>query len=222
VDQRRSSQGPVGDHAHRPLGQEPVRQALELSPSGAVQAQGDQDVLAGEGGRGRSQPFRAGQPVEQPTNSFSGHCPVQVAIWCPAGHLPDQGVRVHPPLGRLRPPPSIQRVRRLVFLRLPSRVHGPLDQPRRPLPTIPSQPVELGVDLAGTLGEPPDQLLGHPLELAVAVAVRHRPLHPECPGELPLVGGPVDGVRSQPVAVDIPAVQGCPASVRSLDAVGDD
>ena len=46
-------QGPVGDHADRPLGQEPVRQLLQLGPSGAGQAgaEGDQDVGAGEGGR---------------------------------------------------------------------------------------------------------------------------------------------------------------------------
>ena len=41
-------QGPVGDHTDRPLGQEPVRQRLELAPSGADQtrAQGDQDLGA--------------------------------------------------------------------------------------------------------------------------------------------------------------------------------
>src|SRR4029450_2009299 len=47
---------------------------------------------------------------------------------------------------------------------------------------------------AGALGEAANQLLGDPLELAVAVAVRRRPLHPQCPGQLPFVGGPVDGV----------------------------
>src|SRR4029453_15943186 len=49
-------------------------------------------------------------------------------------------------------------------------------------------------DPIGALGEPIDQRLGHPLELPVAVAVRRRPLHPERPGELALIGGPVDGV----------------------------
>jgi hypothetical protein len=53
------------------------------------------------------------------------------------------------------------------------------------------------------------------------VAVRGRPLHPQRPGQRPLVGGPVDGVGSQPMPVQVPAVQGCPAAVRSLDAVGD-
>jgi hypothetical protein len=72
------------------------------------------------------------------------------------------------------------------------------------------------------LENPPDQVLGHPGQLPVAVAVRRRPLHPQCPDEFALVGGPVDGVRSQAVAVQVAAVQGCPASVRSLGAIGDD
>jgi hypothetical protein len=48
-------QRPVGDHADRPLGQEPVRQRLQLGPSGAAQAgaHSDQDIRASEGGRGR-------------------------------------------------------------------------------------------------------------------------------------------------------------------------
>jgi len=54
------------------------------------------------------------------------------------------------------------------------------------------------------------------------MAVRWSPLHPQCPDELALVGGPVDGVRGQPMPVQVPAVQGCPASVRPLDPVGDD
>ena len=39
-------QGPVGGHADRPLGHEPVRELLELGSSGAGQAgaQGNQDV----------------------------------------------------------------------------------------------------------------------------------------------------------------------------------
>ena len=66
----------------------------------------------------------------------------------------------------------------------------------------------------------PHQVLGQALELPVAVGVRRRPLHPECPDELALVGGPVDGVRGQPMPVQVPAVQGRPASVRTLDPVG--
>jgi hypothetical protein len=172
-------QGPVGDHADRPLGQEPVRQPLEFAPSGPSQtgAQGGQDVRAGEGGRGRGQPVWAGQQVEQPTGHLSGHRPILVAIGCPTGHLPDQVVRIHAALGRLSPPAVVQGVRSLVLLWLPSGVHGPLDQPWRPLPTIRSQPVELGIDLAGALGEAADQRLGHPSELAVAMLVSRRPLH---------------------------------------------
>ena len=37
-----------------------------------------------------------------------------------------------------------------------------------------------------------------------------------------MVGGPVDGVRSQPMPIQVPAVQRCPTSIWSLDAVGDD
>ena len=123
---------------------------------------------------------------------------------------------------RLGPPPSIQGVRCLVLLRLASHLDGPLDQPRRPLPTVRGQPVKLGVDLTGARGEAANQRLGHPLELPVPVAVRARPLHPEGPGQFSLVGGPVDGVGGQPVPVKIPSVYGCPAAVRALDAVGDD
>jgi hypothetical protein len=131
-------QRPVSDHTDRPLGHKPVGQLLQLSSSGASQAgaQGDQDIGAGEGGRVRGQPLRASQPVEQPTGHRIGHRLVLVAVGCPAGHLPQQGVRVHASFGRLLTPPSIQGVRRLVLLRLPRRVHGPLDQPRRPLSTV--------------------------------------------------------------------------------------
>ena len=82
--------------------------------------------------------------------------------------------------------------------------------------------LKFGVDLAGALGEPPHQYLGHPLELPVPVSARGGPLHPQCPDELALVGGPVDGVRSQPMPIQIPAIQGRPATVRTLDPVGDD
>jgi hypothetical protein len=77
-------QRPVGDHPDRPLGQEPVRQLLELRAGGPGQAgaEGDQDIKTGEGGRGCGQPLRAGQPIEQPTDSFSGH--LRVAVACPA------------------------------------------------------------------------------------------------------------------------------------------
>jgi hypothetical protein len=123
-------------------------------------------------------------------------------------------------LGRLLTPPSVQGVRGLLLLGLAGGLDGPLDQPRCPLATIHGQPVQLGVDLAGALGKAPDQRLGHPLELPVAVAVRRRPLHSQCPDELALVGGPVDGVRGQPMPIQVPAVQGRPASVRPLDTVG--
>jgi hypothetical protein len=217
-------QGPVGDHADRSLGQEPVRELLQFCPSGPGQTstQGDQDVGAGEGGRVLGQPVRTGQPVEQPAGRVRGHHRARVAVGCPTGRLPDEGVRVHPTLGCLGPPPSIQGVRGLVLFGLPGGMHGPLDQSRRPLSTIHHQPLELGINLAGALGEPADQILGHPLELAVAVAVRGRPLHPERPGQLALVGGPVDGVGGQPMPVQAAAVQRRPAAVRPLDPVGDD
>jgi hypothetical protein len=109
-----------------------------------------------------------------------------------------------------------------VLLGLAGRLDGPLDQPRGPLPTIRDQPIELGVDLTGALGEAAHQPLRHPLELPIAVSVRRRPLHPECPDKFALVGGPIDGVRGQPMPVQVPAVQGCPPSVRPLHAIGDD
>jgi hypothetical protein len=213
---------PIGDHADRPLGQEPVGQVLELGSAGPGQlaAEGGDDVLAGEGGRGRGEAVRAGQPVEHSGHRPLGHCPFLPAVLRPVGHLPDQGVRVHAPLGRFCPPPSIQGVRCLVPFRLAGRVDGPLDQPRRPLPPIRLEPLDRQVDLAGALGEQPDQLLGHATELPVAMGVRRRPLHAQRPDKLVLVGGAVDGVRSQAVAVQVPTVQCRPASVRPLDAVG--
>jgi site-specific DNA recombinase len=139
--------------------------------------------------------------------------------------LPTSPDGPHPPFcqlrkDHLRPPASIQAVRCLLLLGLAGGLDGPLDQPRCPLPPVRDQPVQLSVDLPGALGEAADQRLGHPLELPVAMAVRGRPLHSEGPGQLVLVGGPVDGVRGQPMPIQIPAVQRCLASVRTLDAVG--
>jgi hypothetical protein len=81
----------VGDHADRPLGQEPIRQRLELGPSSPGQAgtEGDQDIRTGEGGRGRGQPVRAGQPIKQPTGHRIGHRPVLIAVGCPVSHRAD-------------------------------------------------------------------------------------------------------------------------------------
>jgi hypothetical protein len=215
---------PVGDHTDRPLGQEPVRQGLQFGPSRTGQAgtEGDQDIRAGEGGRGRGQSVGAGQPVEQPTGHLFGHRPGLVAVGCPADHPADQSVRVHATLGRLLPPAVVHGVRGLVLLGLAGRLDGPFDQPRCPLPTVCSQPIDLGVDLADALGEGPDQILGHALELAVAMGVRGRPLHPQCPDELALVGGPVDGIRGQPMPIEIPAVHGRPASIRPLNPISND
>jgi hypothetical protein len=124
---------PVGDHRHRPLGKEPVREFLKLSPGGTgeLAAEGSDDVLAGEGGRLGGQAVRTGKPIQQ-----FGHCPLGqglVAVDRLAGHLPDEAVHIHAPSGRLRPPPSIQRVRRLLLFGVTGGVDGPLDQPRCPL-----------------------------------------------------------------------------------------
>jgi hypothetical protein len=201
-------QRPLGDHGHRPLGQEPVGQVLELGPGGTGQlaAEGGDHVRAGEGGRLGGQPVRTGQPIEHLSHRRLGHRPVLGAVGCPAGHLPDQDVRVHPPLGCLCPPAAVQGVRALMLLGFAGGLDGPLDQPRCPLPTVRRQFLDGLVDLVGALGEAPHQLLGHPLELAVAVDVRRRPLHPERPGKLTLVAGPIDGVGGQPMPVQIAAV----------------
>jgi hypothetical protein len=156
-------QRPVGHHRHRPFDQEPVGQPLQLDPAGAgeVAAERGDDVLAGEGGRLGGQPVRTGQPVEH-----LGHHPLgqrRIPVQRPVGHLPHQGVRVHAALGRLRPPAVVQGVRRLVPLGLAGGLHGPLDQPRRPRPPVGGQPVDLGVDLVGALGEPPGEVLGQAL-----------------------------------------------------------
>jgi hypothetical protein len=80
-------QRPLGDHGHRPIGQEPVGQLLELDPGGPGQlaAERGDDVLASEAGRLRSEAVRAGQPVEHRGHRPLGHCPVLR----PIGHLPD-------------------------------------------------------------------------------------------------------------------------------------
>ena len=207
-------------HGHRLLGQEPVGELLELSPGGAgeLAAEGSDHVVAGEGGRGRGQPVRTDEPVEHFGHRMFGQC--LAAVDRPAGHLPDEAVHIHAPSGRLRPPPSIQGVRSLVLLGLAGRVDSPLDQPRRPLTARHLQPLDLQVDLVGTLGEQPHQVVRDAGQLAVAVAVRWRPLHPERPDKLALVAGPIDRVHRQPVPVQVPAVQRRPASVRALDPVG--
>jgi hypothetical protein len=215
-------QRPIRHHRHGPLSTEPISKVLELGPADADQlaTKGSDDVLAGEGGRGRGQSVRTCQPLEH-----LGHRPLGqalVAVAGPAGHLPDHGVRIVAALGRLRPPASIQGVRGLVIFGLASDMDGPLDQPGGPLPPRSLQPLHLQVDLAGALGEQPDQVLRQALELPVAVGVRRCPFDPECPDKLALVSGPVDGVRGPPVAVEVAAVQGCPAAVRALDPVGDD
>jgi hypothetical protein len=166
------------------------------------------------------QPLWAGQPVEESINSFTGHRPVLDPVGCPVGHCLDQGVRVHATFSHLLPPAAVQGVWSLVLFGFAGGLDGPLDQPRCPLSTVGGQPVKFGVDLAGALGEPPHQPLGHAQELAVAVAVCCRPLHSQCPDELPLVGGPVDGVGGQPMPVQVPAIQGGPAAVRTLDTIG--
>jgi hypothetical protein len=145
-------QRPIGDHGHGPLSTKPVHEFFKLGPADADQlaAEGGDDVLAAEGGRGRGQPRRTCQPLEH-----RGHCPLGqalVAVTGPAAHLPDQAVRIVAALGRLRPPSSIQGVRDLVDFGLAGGMDGPLDQPRGPLPPIPGQPVQLGVDLVGALG----------------------------------------------------------------------
>jgi hypothetical protein len=156
-------QRPVGHHGHRLLGQEPVGQALQVGPGGAgkLAAEGNEDFLAGEGGRGRGQPGRAGQVLEHLGHRPLGHD--QVLLFGPAGHLPDQGVRIVAALGRLCPPAAVQGVRCLLLLGFAGGLHCPLDQPGCPLPPLGFQSLDLQVDLIGALGEQPDQVLGHAL-----------------------------------------------------------
>ena len=133
VDRRRSSRTRSATTLTARSEKEPIGQVLELGPAGAgeLAAEGGDDVLAGEGGRGRSQPGRTCQPVEH-----LGHRPLRqvlVAVTGPSGHLPDQSVRVVAALGRLCPPSSIQGVRCLLLLGLAGGLHGPLDEAGCPL-----------------------------------------------------------------------------------------
>jgi hypothetical protein len=213
-------QRPLGHHRHRPFGKEPVGELLELGAAGAGQLTTHRcyHVLTGERGRLGGQPVRTGQPVKHRSHRPLGQ--LLAAVACPAGHLPDHAVRVVAALGRLPTPAVIQGVRGRVLLGLAGGLHRPLDQPRRPLPSVRLEPLDLQVDLVGPLGEQPDELLGQALELAVAVPVGRRPPHTQGPDKLPLVAGAVDGVRCQPMPVQVAAVQRRPAPVRALDAVG--
>ena len=108
VSQRLSSRSPVGDHADRPLGKEPIRpgpqERITFRPRpgrrrGRPRRQGRVKVDAVA-----VQSIRIGQPVEgQPTNSFSGHRPVldamgvrPVTSWTRVSRV---RVRARPPLG---------------------------------------------------------------------------------------------------------------------------
>ena len=93
-------QGSVGDDGHCPLRQEPVGQLLEFGLGGAGEAgaEGDQDVVAGEGGRLGGQPLRRGELVEQLTDRPLGQGRLLLAAT--AGHLADQAVRVDAAVGR--------------------------------------------------------------------------------------------------------------------------
>ena len=109
--------------------------------------------------------------------------------WLSSRSPPDQGVRVHPALGRLLPPSSVQGVRRLVLLRFAGGLDSPFDQPRRPLPTLRSQPIELGIDLAGAPENPRTNASGIPWSSRVAVASAGVHSTPRVLDKRPLVGG---------------------------------
>ena len=138
---------------------------------------------------------------------------------CPAGHLPDQvsgswprsaaSVRHRP---YRCPAASCSLGLRVAWTaHLTSRASAPAPRP----PAAPP-PGRSGRCAWRTAGPGPRAGPGAP-------GCHGRPLlstPPRASGQLALVGGPVDGVRGQPMPVQVPAVQRCPASVRSLDPVG--
>jgi hypothetical protein len=209
---------PVGDHADRPFGQEPVGQGLQLLPVGADQA-GDH-IFAGERGRQGSQPVRADEPVEYRRHQALIE-PLVAVGHHPTGHPADEGVSVDAALGCLRSPPRVQGLRRHILLGLTGGVNGPLHQPWRSRSPLGLEAFDLGGDLLGPLGEHPQQLGRDALELTVAMPVRDCPLDTERAGQLPLVDGPVDRVRRPPMPVQVAAVQRRPPPIRALDAIGD-
>ena len=220
MDQRRSSRAPVGDHADRPLGQEPIRQFLELDPS--APARPAPRATRTSGGRRWT---RSVGPV-RPASRLVEHRLVtaDTVVLSRSGVRSVTSRKSLPDHARRPPRPASGRtgVRGLVLSWACGWPDGPTDQPRS-APTVRVQPFQLElVDLVGALEKPAPRSSGHALELSVAMGVRRRPLHPECPDQLALVGGPVDGVRRQAVVVQVATVQSRPASVRSLDAVGDD
>ncbi len=227
--------GAVGDHADRPLLEEPVRQPFQRAAVGADQlvAEGGDHFGTREGGGLRGQPLRAGEPIEYPSDRHLvrgrvGAQPV-AAGGCLAGclpaaakHLAQQLRDVHTVLGGLGAPPLRQRGGRLLPLGLPRGMDRPLDQLGRSHPPFGLQPLHLAVDRVRPLRERLEEVIRHAGQLAVAPPIRLTPGDPQRPGQGALVGAPVDRVRRQPMPVQVATIKRRPATIRTLHPVRHD
>src|SRR6266511_2717190 len=94
-------------------------------------------------------------------------------------------------------------------LRRDRPVRGPLGLERQP-------------DLVIPLAHGRDELLWHADVGAIAVLVRLAPSHSQLAGELGLVSRAVHRIHGETVLVDVPPVDSGPATIRTLNPVGDD
>jgi hypothetical protein len=140
----------------------------------------------------------------------------------PPGHLAHQALRLVPEVAGLVLPAAIQGLGGLVGLGRAGLMHHLLHQLGRAVLAVGLLAFQLGADLLVALGEPPPQLLGHPLDGAVAPPIRRLPFDSERPGQLLLVGGLIHRVRGRTVVEQVAGVQRAPLAVRPLGAVGDD
>jgi hypothetical protein len=136
----------------------------------------------------------------------------------PAQQLGD----VHTMFGGFGTPPLRQDDWGLMLLGLPGGLHHPLDQLRRPHPSLGLQPLDRIVDRIRPLRKGLEQLGGHAGQLPVAPPVRLRPRDPQRPGQPALVGAAVDRVRRQAVAVQVATIKRRPATIRPLHPVRHD
>jgi hypothetical protein len=110
-------------------------------------AEGSDHVLAGERGRLRGQPVRAGEPVEHPRHRALAERLITVAR--STGHLADELVGVAAALSRLGPPRAYKVSGASCALALRGGVDGPLHQPGRPRSALGLEPLDLDGDLLG-------------------------------------------------------------------------
>jgi hypothetical protein len=169
----------LGHHADRPFGQEPVGQPLQLlgRDGGELAAEGDHDIVVGEGAGVGGESVRAGELVEHPPDCAAVQRRLSLVA---AGDLADQPLQVDAQLPGFLLPALVQGLGGVVGLGRAGGVGHVLHQPPSALLAVLAlQALQLGGDLLVPLGERPHEVLGHPLDGAVAPAVRLTPADAE-------------------------------------------